>query len=207
MRSIPARLVLMAATLFSLLASPLGAAKLVSAASLTFVVNSNQDAHDLTVGDGLCATNTGTCTIRAAIEEANAQTIGSTITISVPAGSYVLTLGVLAITGNTVAVNGAGQSSTVIAANRKSQVLSVAKSTRVTVTRLTIKGGNAGPAKGGAIANRGYTNLNGTTITASTSAQGGGIWNQGTLIVSNSTISGNSTNVGRTGTKDRKSVV
>ena len=38
----------------------------------TFSVNDNGDASDATPGDGVCATATGSCTLRAAIEEANA---------------------------------------------------------------------------------------------------------------------------------------
>ena len=37
----------------------------------TFVVNDTTDAHDANPGNGLCATSTGGCTLRAAIEESN----------------------------------------------------------------------------------------------------------------------------------------
>ena len=37
-----------------------------------FNVNSTQDAVDLNPGDGICATATGECTLRAAIQETNA---------------------------------------------------------------------------------------------------------------------------------------
>ena len=38
----------------------------------TFTVNSTADAVDATLGDGICATATGICTLRAAVQEANA---------------------------------------------------------------------------------------------------------------------------------------
>ena len=40
-------------------------------AAYSFVVNSTGDASDLIVGDGICYTDTGECTLRAAIQEAN----------------------------------------------------------------------------------------------------------------------------------------
>lgn len=38
----------------------------------TFTVNSVGDTGDSNIGDGICADGTGNCTLRAAIEEANA---------------------------------------------------------------------------------------------------------------------------------------
>jgi len=48
------------------------------AANYTFTVNSNADDADANVGDGICATASGVCTLRAALQEANANTTGST---------------------------------------------------------------------------------------------------------------------------------
>jgi CSLREA domain-containing protein len=56
----------------------------VSAATIT--VDSTADAIDANLGDGICATSTGACTLRAALQEANART-GPDI-ISVPPGIY-----------------------------------------------------------------------------------------------------------------------
>ena len=39
----------------------------------TFVVNSVADGTDAAIGNGICATSTGACTLRAAVQEANAQ--------------------------------------------------------------------------------------------------------------------------------------
>ena len=38
----------------------------------TFTVNDNGDASDAVPGDGVCATTTGVCTLRAAVEESSA---------------------------------------------------------------------------------------------------------------------------------------
>ena len=48
-----------------------------------YVVNSSSDASDANVGDGICATSTGECTLRAAVEEAGAQTGMDTILFNV----------------------------------------------------------------------------------------------------------------------------
>ena len=58
------------------------------ASAATFVVNSTADTLDTNVGNGVCLTSAGTCTLRAAIQEANAQS--NPDTIQVPAGIYTL---------------------------------------------------------------------------------------------------------------------
>ena len=61
----------------------------------TFVVNSTDDTSDDNPGDATCVTQLGTCTLRAAIEEANA--LAGLDIIELPAGHYMLTLGHLDI--------------------------------------------------------------------------------------------------------------
>src|SRR6185369_5960639 len=61
-----------------------------SAEALTFTVNSITDAVDANPGNGVCATAAGQCTLRAAIQEANASRGADTITL--PAGTYTLTI-------------------------------------------------------------------------------------------------------------------
>jgi CSLREA domain-containing protein len=60
----------------------------------TFLVNSTADLTDANPGDGICDTSAsgGVCTLRAAIQEANAFDDGGPDTINVPAGTYTLTL-------------------------------------------------------------------------------------------------------------------
>ena len=55
-----------------------------------FTVNSTTDAVDANPGDGTCATAGSVCTLRAAIQEANAH--AGDDTIDVPAGTYLLTI-------------------------------------------------------------------------------------------------------------------
>ena len=62
-----------------------------AAAAGEFTVNSTADMLDADPGDGLCETDiTGDCTLRAAVQEANALEGADTITI--PAGEYKLTM-------------------------------------------------------------------------------------------------------------------
>jgi CSLREA domain-containing protein len=56
-----------------------------------FDVNSTADAHDANIGNGICATSGGVCTLRAAIEEANADLAVNTIYFLLP-GSGLRTI-------------------------------------------------------------------------------------------------------------------
>lgn len=79
------RSIVFAATLALVSASYLPA---VGAA--TFAVNSMLDAQDIVPGDGICKTAAATCTLRAAITEANA--LPGADVINLPAGVYTTTL-------------------------------------------------------------------------------------------------------------------
>ena len=52
------------------------------ALATTYTVDDNGDAPDATPGDNTCATAGATCTLRAAIEEANAHAGADTITFA-----------------------------------------------------------------------------------------------------------------------------
>jgi len=61
-----------------------------SRASATFIVDTTDDDVDVAPGDGICATASGACALRAAVQEAN-RLPGEDL-IRVPAGLYALTL-------------------------------------------------------------------------------------------------------------------
>jgi hypothetical protein len=69
------KILALAVLLGTLMAAMLLATVPSYAAGTTFIVNSNGDAADASSFDGLCQTATGTCTLRAAIEQSNA-TVG-----------------------------------------------------------------------------------------------------------------------------------
>jgi cysteine-rich repeat protein len=124
--------------LATVLAAPVGA--------VTFVVDSAVDAVDFVPGDGTCATQAGECTLRAAVQETNA--LAGSDTIIVPAGTYVLTLGLVedqAMSGDldvtdVLAITGAGAASTIIDGNDTSAVLE-ARSGSLALDGVTVQHG------------------------------------------------------------------
>ena len=160
-----------------------------AAATLTFQVTTTTDAPDASPGDGICADAAGQCTLRAAVQEADAQPSGSTITILVPAGTFPLKLGVLSLTANTITVQGTGAST--VDGRNASQVFNIGPAASVTLGQLAIIDGNA--SLGGGIHNAGTLTLTNSTVAASVANNGGGIYNnQGaTLALAGTTVSQN----------------
>src|SRR5918992_238933 len=68
----------------------LSGAELAGAAPTTFVVNDSRDLVDARVGQNGCQTAAGTCTLRAAIQEANATSDADTIQLL--AGFFTITI-------------------------------------------------------------------------------------------------------------------
>jgi CSLREA domain-containing protein len=101
----------------------MGQVRIFSASS--FVVNDTSDRLDASPGDGLCRTSIATCSLRAAIQEANATTDPDVIQL--PAGIYTIarapfnendiTVGDLDITAP-LTITGAGSSATFIDGGR-----------------------------------------------------------------------------------------
>jgi hypothetical protein len=145
-----------------------------------FRVNLLDDVGDAVLGDHRCTTEAvpvgtrGNCTLRAAVEEANANDASDTITFSSGlSGTIILTLGQLAITddvtGPDLSIEGPEGSGLTVSGNNNSEVFAIVGS-EATIDRITITGGSsAGP--------------------------GGGIYNGGTLTLTNSTVSGNTSRV------------
>src|SRR5216683_1643447 len=160
-----------------------------AAATVTFQVTTTTDAPDASPGDGICADAAGQCTLRAAVQEADAQPSGSTITILVPAGTFPLKLGVLSLTANTITVQGTGAST--VDGRNASQVFNIGPAASVTLGQLAIIDGNA--SLGGGIQNAGTLTLTNSTVAASVASNGGGIYNQqgATLALAGTTVSQN----------------
>jgi large repetitive protein len=106
------------------------AVAVASAQADTYTVNTTTDAVDATPGNGICASAAGKCTLRAAIQEANAH--AGPDAVSLPAGIYVLSLvgtgddvaatGDLDVTGE-LQLNGAGADTTIVDGLRADRVL------------------------------------------------------------------------------------
>lgn len=75
-----------------------------------FVVDSNGDDADNVVGDGICATAAAECTFRAAVGEANALGVGSTINFNAGIESDLSANGAVTITDNGLTIDGGGVS-------------------------------------------------------------------------------------------------
>ncbi len=167
-----------------------------------FTVNTSTDAVDVAPGNGICETAPGNrvCTLRAAIQEANALPGSDTITL--PSGLYVLTLssgdnaanrGDLDITGDLTLI-GAGADTTVVDGNRLDRVFHVFSAT-VQINGVTIQHGNSGSYSGGGLRNEGGTlTLDYSAVVSnSAGASGGGLYNAGVLTLTHSSVLSNTT--------------
>ncbi|MDG2222259.1 MAG: dockerin type I domain-containing protein [Rubripirellula sp.] len=173
----------------------------------TLIVDRLEDAVDLDPGDGVCEISGGGCTLRAAIQEANAlQNVGGPDLIEIPPGIFPLTLagtdegqaatGDLDITQDVV-LQGSGAEATIIDANAIDRVMDVSRG-NVEIRNLTIRGGEliddeiSVEGSGGGIRNEGDLTLADSIVTGNVATVGAGVANYlGVLKVVQSTISGN----------------
>jgi len=164
-----------------------------------FAVTETADAPDANPGDGVCATAGGACTLRAAVDESNALPGGRIITV--PADTYVLTLGGLEINVD-LTLEGAGAAVTRIDGGGSQTVLRIAprfpEEISVNISGVTIQHGMGGHNGGGglAIAESGTLTLSGSAVRDNTTCCSGsaaGILNRGTLTLIDSTVRDNAT--------------
>lgn len=161
----------------------------------TFTVNDTGDAADATPGNGICATSGAVCTLRAAVQEANALAGADIITL--PAGTYNLIAGGLQLV-TAITINGAGAATTIIDRQAMGTVVTadIVGGGSVTVNNVTIRNGLASIG-GGVLVNASTTlNLTNSIVTGNTASmlgigQGGGIYvgSGGTLNLTDSTVS------------------
>jgi trimeric autotransporter adhesin len=177
----------------------------------TLTVNSTLDRVDIDPGDGVCDADAGsvtTCTLRAAIMEANA--LGGTQTIRVLPGEYRLTIGGidddeslrgdLDISSNLTIGGGSSTNRPVINGNNLDRVFHVLGAVnRVRFQNLVIRGGatsdktSDSDAGGGIFTDvTGHVSIRNTLITNNKGNLGGGIaTNRGRLTITGSTIQNN----------------
>ncbi len=189
--------------LLALAALNIGPARPVAAAS--FLVNATADQADANPGDGVCATGANTCTLRAAIQEANAlpgddqisiQVFG-TIALSGAAGDDANLSGDLDVTGNgAITLTGLGSGASIISGGNGDRVFHVLAGGSLSLNSLSVVSGNA--PQGGGILNAGTLSLNAVTVASNAaSAEGGALANTGgsaslvaTTVTSNNAATG-----------------
>ena len=187
----------------------------VPANAANFVVNSTLDAVDAAPNNGVCATAANFCTLRAAVQEANANATADTI--EVPAGTYTLTIAGdddFAAMGDldlrtAITIQGAGSSETIIDANgidRAFQAPFIGGGPPVAIEDLTIRGGAVTDEPGAAVyhGNAGTLLLRGIVfsdnhVAGDTSSAIGGavsINGGGTATIEDCVLTGNSADRG-----------
>lgn len=157
------------------------------AGAATFTVNTAADGVDANLADGICQTASGQCSLRAAIQQANASAGADVITL--PAAVYNLTIGAqgedeaaegdLDITSQIV-INGASAGTTIIDGMKNDRVFQVHRGGSATINALTIRNGRANvDGMGGGLSNRGgVVTLNDCNVYRNFgSAYGGGLDN------------------------------
>ncbi|HBB94620.1 MAG TPA: hypothetical protein DC054_04460 [Blastocatellia bacterium] len=135
------------------------------AAPKVFTVNVNGDGHDANPGDGICETSiSGNCSLRAAIEEANANSGTDVINFNIP-GSGVHTISpgsALPQITESVSINGYTQPGT--------SLNSEANSGDNAVLLIQLQGTNAGAGASGLTVVAGNTTIQGLVINSFSTA-------------------------------------
>ena len=138
--------------ILSILLAQFGLKTALAAPDLT--VTSTADAVDIAPGDGVCATDANECTLRAAVQEANAFSGPDMITV--PEGTYKLALAGsfedLAATGDLditqdLTITGAGMNATIIDADSLDRAFHQFGGS-LTLSDLTVQNGLASPGGG-----------------------------------------------------------
>ncbi|MEZ4619991.1 MAG: choice-of-anchor Q domain-containing protein [Caldilineaceae bacterium] len=177
-----------------------------------FLVNDFREGTDVSPGDGLCATAQGVCTVRAAVQEANA--LPGKQTVALARGVYLLNVfpagdrpavepspenhgvtGDLDITGD-LEILGLSADQSTLHANNGDRVIEILNGAKVLISDVMLTGGLPlqFDASGGALRNiGGEVTLRRITATGNVAPNGGGaIHNQsGTMRVEASAFVGN----------------
>lgn len=175
------------------------------AEAAVFKVNSTDDIVDAAPGNGVCMTGTGVCTLRAAIQEANA--LAGADTILLKAKKYYLTIsgtaedfaatGDLDITDD-LKIKGVSASKTVVNGGALDRVFHIIIPVTVKFVNLSIHNGFVRDENGGGICNwRGTVSLVSCSVannvsSGSTRLYGGGIYSsEGSLKIKSSSVVNN----------------
>ena len=159
---------------------------------LTFIVNTTADDPDAITGGGLCETvpGNGVCTLRAAIEESNAQPTDDLISFDLSptdpgydGTSWTISLlSALPDLSSNLTVEGPGAGMLHVTRSSVSlfRIFRISGTVTVSVSGLTLSNGNANSENGGGILNEkgGVINVLNCILSNNQAFRGGGISNQ-----------------------------
>lgn len=166
------------------------------------IVNNAGDSSDILPGDGVCNASGGGCTLRAAIQEANAQPACGSVTINFSGVTSPIGLGTaLPNISHNINLSGPGPDQLTITRSGADdfRIFTVDSEVTASMSGLTISNGRLNDDGGGILNNGTLTVVNGVVKDNNISNpnyNGGGICNRGTLNVVNTTIRGNVANNG-----------
>ncbi|MDR0769804.1 MAG: hypothetical protein LBE75_01195 [Burkholderiales bacterium] len=174
----------------ALLGLPLGLALFAASASAaTITVNTIADATPADAAN-CAAGNPSTCRLRDAIAAAAAS--GDTIDFTAALAGSTITLTSTLTVDKSLTIDGAGASGLAVSGNNTIRVFTVTTGVIAEFANLIIKDGLlSGSAQGGGIYNAGTLTLTNSTVSGNSTYNGGGIYSAGTLTLTNSTVSGN----------------
>ena len=204
----------------ALLAGLLIAGPLQAAHTVTFSTTSVVDAADTNPGDGACVAVGGGCTLRAAVQEANALLTAAAashnIVIGLIPGTYNLTgvanednavsgdldiLGTCSSTSITtpcLTINGNGVTTTIIDGGLTDRIFHIIGRNTVKITGVTLRNGKTTGGDGGGIKNtNGWLTLENCAVTNNVAdgatSSGGGVYNgdNGQMVINNCKINTN----------------
>jgi CSLREA domain-containing protein len=145
----------------------------------TFAVTTYADRNN-----GFCGSD---CSLREAVAAANSA--GARAGITVPAGTYVVSLGPMTVTGD-VHIHGTAMDSVVLDGNANSRLFTLEQaSARLVLSQLTLRNGKSD--YGGAILSKGSVTLDRVTVSSSSARNGGAVLNTGTLTGLGLTLTAN----------------
>ena len=167
-----------------------------AASAADFTVNSNGDGADVVLGNGVCSTAGGTCTLRAAVMES--ESLSGADTISVPA--MTISLGSQLTITKTTTIRGSGPRATIVTGTPGHILLSIGGGD-VVVRDLALQGASANGGGGLAVQQVGNAasklinvRIANNTITGAVGTAYGPVYLiAGEMEITRSSITGNST--------------
>ncbi|MBU1188319.1 MAG: choice-of-anchor D domain-containing protein [Gammaproteobacteria bacterium] len=151
------------------------------------------DSADANPGDGFCEDEGERCTLRAAIEEANA--LGGSRIVALPDGLFRLDQGSVPVTGDLTLI-GLGVGLSEIVADGAQRLFDVAPGGRLVLIGVTLSGDEYVGGVGGLIRNDGELIIEDALLQNGDASNGGAIYSTGSLVVRRSTFTQNVASLG-----------